>query len=136
MNYIDPMVETVKDFGRITGVMDILASRGYTQKQALKEIARIIKENELRSLEDRHPDRIILEGCSYKLTRGDITEAVDHANQLFEFRVNSGMTQKEMAHLLGVTKNYIYLIESGKKPMTSAILKKIEALVKGTEVQP
>jgi hypothetical protein len=44
------MVETVKDFGRITGVMDILARRGYTMKQALKQIGRIIKENELREL--------------------------------------------------------------------------------------
>jgi DNA-binding XRE family transcriptional regulator len=136
MNYIDPMTETVKDFGRITGIMEILAKRGYTPTQALKEIGRVIKENEMRSLEDRRPDGIILEGGSYRCAPGDITEAVNDANQVFEFRVNSGMTQKEMAHLLGVTKNYVYLVESGKKPMTSAILKKLESLTKVTEVQP
>jgi hypothetical protein len=70
------MVETVKDFGRIMGVMDILARRGYTKTQALREIGRIIKENDLRSLEDIRPEGIILEGGVYRNRPGDITAEV------------------------------------------------------------
>ena len=38
------------------------------------------------------------------------------------------MTQQELADRLGVAKNYIYLIESGRKPLTDSIRSSVEKL--------
>jgi len=51
MEYIDPMVETVKDFGRIMGVVECCDKKFYTSKEAMDIIRIIIKENATRSLE-------------------------------------------------------------------------------------
>ena len=47
---------------------------------------------------------------------------------VFETRTRHRLTQKALADRLGVAKNYIYLIESGRKPMTKAISQKLSEL--------
>ena len=47
---------------------------------------------------------------------------------LLEARKRLHLTQQQLAELLGVSKNYIYLIESGRKPLTESILRDVEKL--------
>ena len=47
---------------------------------------------------------------------------------LLEARKSLKMTQQELADRLGVAKNYIYLIESGRKPLTDSIRSAVEKL--------
>ena len=42
-------------------------------------------------------------------------------NRLYEIRLLLGLTQAELGKRLGVSKNYIYLIESGRKPLSQKI---------------
>lgn len=39
-----------------------------------------------------------------------------------------GITQQTLADMLGVAKNYIYLMEAGKKPITDTIRDKLDRL--------
>ena len=50
------------------------------------------------------------------------------SNWLLEARKSLKMTQQELADCLGVAKNYIYLIESGRKPLTDSIRCAVEKL--------
>ena len=50
------------------------------------------------------------------------------SNWLFEARKKLKMTQQELADKVGVAKNYIYLIESGRKPLTESIQSAVEKL--------
>lgn len=50
------------------------------------------------------------------------------SNWLFEARKKLKMTQQALADRLGVAKNYIYLIESGRKPLTDSIRSAVEKL--------
>lgn len=50
-------------------------------------------------------------------------------NRLYEIRAILGLTQADFGHRLGVTKNYIYLIESGRKPLSDNILDLAEMLL-------
>ena len=44
------------------------------------------------------------------------------------FRETHGYTQDSLATALGVSRNYVYLIESGKKPLSDKLLIKLEKL--------
>ena len=50
------------------------------------------------------------------------------SNWLLEARKALKLTQNELADRLGVAKNYIYLIESGRKPLTNSIRSAVEKL--------
>jgi transcriptional regulator with XRE-family HTH domain len=50
-------------------------------------------------------------------------------NRIYEIRLTLGLTQAELGKRLGVTKNYIYLIESGRKPLSQKILDLAEMLL-------
>ncbi|NLF99358.1 MAG: helix-turn-helix transcriptional regulator [Lentisphaerae bacterium] len=50
-------------------------------------------------------------------------------NRLFEIRSILGLTQADFGQRLGVTKTYIYLIESGRKPLSDNILNLAELLL-------
>ena len=50
-------------------------------------------------------------------------------NRLFEIRSILGLTQADFGQRLGVTKTYIYLIESGRKPLSNNILNLAELLL-------
>lgn len=47
------------------------------------------------------------------------------------FRESRGLTQQALADRLGVAKNYIYLVESGRKPMTEGLRRKLDTLARG-----
>ena len=48
-------------------------------------------------------------------------------NSLFEVRKAAGLTRSEMGAALGVAENYIYLIESGRKPYSPKLQAKVAA---------
>lgn len=50
-------------------------------------------------------------------------------NRLYEIRMLFGLTQADFGQRLGVTKNYIYLIEAGRKPLSDNILNLAELLL-------
>lgn len=50
------------------------------------------------------------------------------SNSVFDTRMKLGITQQTMAELLGVAKNYVYLMEAGRKPITETIEKKLVKL--------
>ena len=50
------------------------------------------------------------------------------SNPVLETRTRHRLTQKALANRLGVAKNYVYLIESGRKPLTRAISQKLAEL--------
>ncbi len=50
------------------------------------------------------------------------------SNWLISSRKALKMTQQEVAEALGVAKNYIYLMESGRKPVTESVILGIEKL--------
>jgi transcriptional regulator with XRE-family HTH domain len=47
---------------------------------------------------------------------------------MIEARESMGMTQAEFAEHIGISSNYVYLIESGKKPPGPKIIEKLERL--------
>ena len=47
-------------------------------------------------------------------------------DSLFEVRQRLGLTQKELAFIIGVAPNYLSMIESGKKPFSPKLVKKLE----------
>jgi transcriptional regulator with XRE-family HTH domain len=49
-----------------------------------------------------------------------------------DFREKVGLTQEELAQKLGVTKNYLYMIESGKRNMSKLLQEKFDAIVAET----
>ena len=58
------------------------------------------------------------------------------SNWLYEARTSLKMTQQELANRLGVAKNYIYLIESGRKPLTDSVKSAVEKLDKPESLTP
>lgn len=54
------------------------------------------------------------------------------SNRLHAIRQALNLTQAELGERLGVSKNYIYLIESGKKPLSAKILEQAERLHAGS----
>jgi transcriptional regulator with XRE-family HTH domain len=52
----------------------------------------------------------------------------NNSNSLFETRMRLKMTQKDIADKLGVARNYVYLMESGRKPVTDTITQKLTEL--------
>lgn len=52
----------------------------------------------------------------------------EKSNRLYEVRKSLGLTQLELANRLGIAKNYVYLIESGRKPLTESVLESAEKL--------
>jgi len=50
-------------------------------------------------------------------------------NPVLKIRKRLGLTQQEMGDKLGVAKNYIYLLESGRKPITTSIQNKLKRLL-------
>ena len=43
---------------------------------------------------------------------------------LKNFRLSKTLTQQELAKILGVTANYVYMIESGRTPISAKLLRK------------
>ena len=56
---------------------------------------------------------------------------MEEKSTLKAFRESRGLTQQALADRLGVAKNYIYLVESGRKPMTAGLRRKLDALEHG-----
>src|SRR5215831_3789279 len=54
------------------------------------------------------------------------------ANRIRTFRNRIGMSQQELGHRLGISGNYVYLIESGQKNPGPSLLKLFETM----EVSP
>lgn len=55
-------------------------------------------------------------------------------NALAEFRASIHMTQKELAESMGVSRNYIALVERGVKPFSAKLREKLSTLsLKGIE---
>jgi transcriptional regulator with XRE-family HTH domain len=52
----------------------------------------------------------------------------NNSNSLFSTRMRLKMTQKDIADKLGVARNYVYLMESGRKPVTDTITQKLTEL--------
>lgn len=50
------------------------------------------------------------------------------SNRLKAYRIKKNLSQKELAEMLGVARNYVYLIESGRKPITESIEEKLSML--------
>lgn len=50
------------------------------------------------------------------------------SNSVFDTRIKLGITQQTLADMLGVAKNYIYLMEAGRKPITDTIEAKLAKL--------
>lgn len=48
--------------------------------------------------------------------------------QLIEARKSRGFTQQEMSRLLGISRNYLALIETGRRPLPSSVVTKLETL--------
>jgi transcriptional regulator with XRE-family HTH domain len=49
-------------------------------------------------------------------------------DSLLEVRRRLGLKQRELADIIGVDPNYISMIESGKKPFSKKLVKKLELL--------
>lgn len=52
----------------------------------------------------------------------------EKSNRLYEVRKGLGLTQLELSERLGIAKNYVYLMESGRKPLTQSVLEAAEQL--------
>jgi transcriptional regulator with XRE-family HTH domain len=52
------------------------------------------------------------------------------SNSILEVRQRLGLSMSEMASLMECAKNYIYLIESGRKPMTEKMKAKLDEIDK------
>lgn len=50
--------------------------------------------------------------------------------QLKEMRLRSGQSRQKMADLLGYTANYIYLLESGRKPITDELARRVSSTLR------
>src|SRR5215831_8556111 len=50
------------------------------------------------------------------------------ANRIRNFRNRIGMSQQELGHRLGISGNYVYLIESGQKNPGPSLLKLFETM--------
>ena len=50
------------------------------------------------------------------------------SNPLYRARKAAGLSQKEMAEKLGISKNYVWMMESGTKPITSDLAERIRNL--------
>ena len=49
--------------------------------------------------------------------------------RLVDVRKGLGLTQKELSIKLDVAENYISMIESGKKPMSKKLLRKLDSIL-------
>ena len=61
---------------------------------------------------------------------------MEEKSTLKAFRESRGLTQQALADRLGVAKNYIYLVESGRKPMTAGLRQKLDTLENNASNQP
>lgn len=50
------------------------------------------------------------------------------SNPILTARTEAGKTQAEFAEILGISRNYLWMLESGRKPITPKMLAKINAL--------
>lgn len=48
-----------------------------------------------------------------------------------EIRSNLGLTQAELAELLNVDRKYVSMIETGSRPLSNKLAKKLDKLVSG-----
>ena len=53
------------------------------------------------------------------------------SNPVLDARTKLGITQAELADSLGISRNYLWLLERGRKPITPAMRAKIQALASG-----
>ena len=49
--------------------------------------------------------------------------------RLVDVRKGLGLTQKELSIMLDVAENYISMIESGRKPMSKKLLRKLDSIL-------
>lgn len=54
----------------------------------------------------------------------------EKSNPLLDARKRLGLTQKTLADMMGVAKNYIWLMEAGRKPITEAVRLKLDQINK------
>ena len=57
---------------------------------------------------------------------------------LADFRRNHGMTQQELANAIGVSRNYITLVENGKKPFSDKLRQKLSivSIISDNQTEP
>lgn len=55
------------------------------------------------------------------------------AEDLKMARVKRGLTQRQMADILGVERNHVYMVESGRRPVTERLEKAFRAWLKTRE---
>lgn len=55
------------------------------------------------------------------------------ADDLKMARIKRGLTQRQMADILGVERNHIYMVESGRRPVTERIEKAFRAWQRSLE---
>ena len=55
------------------------------------------------------------------------------AQDVKQVREQLGMTQKQLADALGVARNYIYMIEAGKTPVSKKIDSALDSFLQGDE---
>lgn len=52
------------------------------------------------------------------------------SNPVFLARKTLGLSQEQLADLLALTKNYIWMLEAGRRPVSKALLNKVDKLVR------
>ncbi len=53
------------------------------------------------------------------------------SNPVQDARIKLGITQQELGELLGITKNYVWMLESGQKPLSKKVAAKLAEITGG-----
>ncbi len=56
------------------------------------------------------------------------------SNPIQDARIQLGITQQELGELLGITRNYVWMLESGQKPMSKKVAARLAEITRGGAV--
>lgn len=68
--------------------------------------------------------------CQYK-----ILDFFSMSNLVQDARMKLGITQQELGELLGITKNYVWMLESGQKPVSKKVAARLAEITQGNVSQ-